>query len=233
MAETKKVQQEVAQEKDQATIVIDRAKGFWDKYSKPITYVAGAIIVLAGGWYGYKKLYAEPQEQKAADAIWHAQAYFEQDSVKLALSGDGQFPGFEKIAKTYSGTKSGNLANFYAGICELKLKDYNKAVSYLSDFSTDAKEIQAIAYGRLADAYSELNKNDEAIKYYDKAGHHYPEQEALSAENLFRAGSKCEILGKNEEAIKYYQEIKEKYSRTDRGYQIDKYLARLGVVTVE
>src|SRR4029079_3841694 len=114
--------------------------------------------------------------------------------------------------------------------CYLKLNNYNKAIANLKDFTTDAKEIQALAYARLADAYSELNKNDEAIEFYVKAGHYYPEQESLSSECLFRAGLKSEVVDKNDEAIKYCKEIKEKYSRTDRGYQIDKYLTRLGVV---
>jgi hypothetical protein len=229
MSETKKVQAEpVQQEPDESTIILNKAKGFWESASKPIIYVAVAIIVLGGGYYGYKKFYVEPNEEKAADAIWHAQQYFAADSVNLALKGDGQFLGFEKVAKTYSGTKAGQLANFYAGVCELKLKDYNKAVTYLKDFSTDAKEIQAIAYARLGDAYSELKKNQEAVDSYAKAGHHFPEQESLSAENLFRAGALSEVLGKNDDAIKYYKEVKEKYSRTERGYQVDKYLARLG-----
>jgi TolA-binding protein len=108
---------------------------------------------------------------------------------------------------------------------KLNAGDHTIVFSYLKDFSTDAKEIQTIAYSRLADAYSELNKNQEAVEFYAKAGRYYPEQETLSAENLFRAALKSEILGKNDDAIKYYKEIKEKYSRTDRGYQVDKYLA--------
>lgn len=230
MSETKKVKPEEVQVVDESAIIVDRARNFWDKSSRPILYISGAIILLIAGYYGYQNLYAKPQQEKAADALWHAQQYFEQDSIQLALNGDGQFPGFEKVAKNYGGTKPGKLAGFYAGVCYLKLKDYNKAVTYLKDFSTDAKEIQTIAYSRLGDAYSELNKNAEAVEYYAKAGHYYPEQESLSAENLFRAGLKSEILGKNDDAIKYYKEIREKYSRTDRGYQVDKYLARLGVV---
>ena len=230
MSETKKVPTETVVAQDDSTRIIGRAKGFWEQFSKPIMYAAIAIIVVLGGWFGYKKWYQEPREEKAAESVWHAQQYFEMDSINLALKGDGQFPGFEKIASTYSGTKTGNLAKFYTGVCYLRQNNFTKAVSNLEDFSTDAKEIQAVAYARLADAYSELNKNAEAIEFYDKAGHYFPEQESLSSESLFRAGLKSEILGKNEDAIKYYKEIREKYGRTDRGYQIDKYLARLGVV---
>jgi tetratricopeptide (TPR) repeat protein len=228
MADNKNVQfEEVV---DDSAKVVARAKGFWEKFSKPIIYVGGAIIVILGGYYGYQKFYAEPREGKAADAIWHAQQYFQQDSLKQALNGDGQYQGFEKVASNFGGTKAGNLAKFYAGVCALRLGDFKKAEGYLKDFNTDSKEIQAVAYSRLADTYAELGKKDEAVDFYAKAGHYYPEQEALSAENLFRAGLLSETLGKNDAAIKYYKEIKEKYPRTDRGYQIDKYLARLGSV---
>lgn len=210
--------------------VVDRAKGFWEQYSRPITYIGGAVILLIGGYLAYTRFYAGPREDKAADAIFHAQQYFLQDSLTLALNGDGQFPGFERVAKTYSGTKAGNLAQYYAGVTALRLGDAKKAITYLEKFSTDSKEIQAIAYARLADAYAETGKQSEAVEFYEKAGTYYPEQEGLSAENLFRAGLLSETMGKNDAAIKYYKQIKDNYSRTERGYQIDKYLARLGVV---
>lgn len=230
MADKKDVQTENVQSGDPAEKVIERARGFWEKYSRMMIYGGSALIILFGGYYAYKHFYNEPREEKANDAIFQAQRYFEKDSLQLALNGDGQYAGFEKIASSYKGTKAGNLARYYAGVCALRLGDAGKAVKYLSDFSTDAREIQTIAYARLADAYAELGKNDEALKFYDKAGHFYPEHEGLSADNLFRAGMLSEVLGKEEQAAKYYKEIKEKYSRTEKGYQIDKYLARVGVV---
>jgi TolA-binding protein len=228
MADNKNIQfEEVV---DESTAVIAKAKGFWGRFSKPIIYVGSAIILILGGYYGYQKFYSEPQEEKAAEAIWHAQQYFQQDSLQLALNGDGQHQGFEKVAKSYGGTKIGNVAKFYAGVCALRLGDLKKAEGYLKGFSTDSKEIQAIAYSRLADVYAEQGKKTEAVDMYAKAGRFYPEQEALSAENLFRAGLLSETLGKNDDAVKFYKEIKEKYPRTDRGYQIEKYLARLGSI---
>jgi TolA-binding protein len=229
MADKKDIQFEEVVADDSAK-VIAKATGFWERFSKPITYIGGALIVILGSYYGYKKLYAEPREGKAADAIWHAQQYFQADSLQLALNGDGQNAGFEKVAKNFNGTKAGNLAKFYAGVCALRLGDFKKAESYLKGFNTDSKEIQTIAFARLADTYAEQGKKAEAVEAYAKAGRNYPQQESLSAENLFRAGLLSETLGKNEDALKYYKELKEKYPRTDRGYQIDKYLARLGSV---
>lgn len=231
MAKSTKARIDVQEvEIDESAVIVEKAKGFWGRFGKMITYGGGAIIILLAAYIAYDKFYQEPREKKANEAIWKAQQYFAQDSMRLALEGDGQFSGFEKIAKNYGGTKAGNLAQFYAGVAALQLGDYNKSVKYLEGFSTSAKEIQAVAYARLADAYSELNKDADAIKYYEKAGTYFPEQEALSAENLFRAGLKSEVLGKQDDALKYYRIIKEKYPRTERGFQIDKYLARLGEV---
>jgi hypothetical protein len=39
-----------------------------------------------------------------------------------------------------------------------------------------------------------------------------------------------EITGKTDQAIELYQILKDKYPRTDKGFIVDKYLARLGVV---
>ncbi|MEO7311782.1 MAG: tetratricopeptide repeat protein [Chitinophagaceae bacterium] len=230
MAETKKVQEETVVMQDDSARVINRAKGVWEQNKKLILIGGGALILLVGGFFGYKKFISEPANEKANEAIWKAQQYLDKDSIKLALNGDGQNAGFEKIAKNYSGTKAGKLANYYTGLCYLKLSDFNKAVTYLKDYSGDSKPIQALAYRLLGDAYSELNKNDDAIDYYDKAGHYFSEDEGQSSESLFRAGLKSEVVGKNDNAIKYYKEIKEKFPKSERGYQIDKYLARLGSV---
>ncbi len=230
MADTKKVQEVDVAVQDDSERVISKAKGFWGKNKKTITAFLIGFIVAVGGFFGYKKLYSEPNNEKANEAIWKAQQYLGLDSIKLALNGDGQSAGFEKVAKNYSGTKAGNLAKYYTGLCYLKLSDFNKAVNYLKDYSADTKSTQALTYRLLGDAYGELNKNEEAIENYEKAGRHFTEDEGQSAESLFRAALKSEVIGKNENAIKYYQEIKEKFPKSDRGYQVDKYLARLGVV---
>ena len=223
MAVTKVQEVEVAHDP------VERARGFWEQYQKPIIGIAAAIIIVIGGWLVYKKFFKEPAEEKAADAMFKAQEYFKNDSLALALNGDGTNKGFLYIIKNYGGTKSGELANFYAGNIFLKNGDYNNAVKYLKDFSTDSKQIQMLAYGRLGDAYSELKKNDEAVDNYKKAGHAFPEDDFNSSEFLFRAGFLLESLGKNKEAVELYKEIKEKYPRTEKGFSIDKYIYRLSV----
>ena len=204
------------------------AQQFWTRNSKPISYAILAFVLIFGGYFGYKYYVQIPNENKAYEAMFHAEDYYRADSARLALQGDNVNAGFLKIMSRYKGTKAANLAAFYAGSCYLKLKDYNNAVKYLKEFSTPAQQLQARAFGLLGDAYSELNKKDDAVESYKKAGTLFEKDDLLSPEYLFRAGYLYESMGRNKEAIEMYKTIKEKYPASQRGFDIDKYLARLG-----
>lgn len=204
-------------------------RSFWEKNKNLIIGLSAAIILIAGGWLLYKNLFLKPKEERASEAIFKAEEYFRNDSLTLALNGDGQNKGFLYVIKNFDGTKASNLAHFYAGIIYLRTSDFNNAVKYLKDFSTDSKQIQMISYGRLGDAYSEQGKKDEAVENYKKAGNYFPEDESNSSEFLFRAGYLLESMGKNKEAVDVYKEIKEKFPKTEKGFSIDKYIYRLSV----
>jgi tetratricopeptide (TPR) repeat protein len=213
--------------------VLERAKGFWEKNSRMILYISSAVILLAGGYLAYKYLIVLPNEEKAQEEIYKAETNFRKDSLSLALNGNNSTPGFLKVIKKYGNTRTGNLAKFYAGECYLQLGDYKNAVKYLEEFDAHgAKQIEARGEGLLGDAYAEMKQNDKALEHYKKAGSIFPEDALLSSEYLFRAGMLYEIMGKNKEAIEQYKMIKEKFPRSEKGYNIDKYLARLGETTL-
>lgn len=212
-------------------VVLERAKGFWDKYSKTILIASTAVILLVGGYLGYKYFIQLPAEEKAQEEIFMAEENFRNDSLALALNGNISTPGFLKVIKKYGNTKTGNIARLYAGECYLHLGDYTNAVKYLNEFDANgAKQVEAKAQGLLGDAYAELKKNDEAISHYRKAGTLFPEDQAISSEYLFRAALLLEMTGKTKDATELYQEIKDKFPRTEKGFTVDKYLARLGAV---
>jgi tetratricopeptide (TPR) repeat protein len=199
------------------------------KNQQLIVYLLAGGLIAVAGFFGYSELYQKPLEAKAADAMYVAEKYFANDSSELVLKGDGTSKGVLFIIQEFGGTKAANLAKYYAGMSYYRLKDYNKAIEYLKDFSSDAKQVQAVAYGSIGDAYSELKKNDEAIEYYKKAGTHFPEDEAISSEYLFRAASFLELNGKNDAAIEIYKQIKQNYPKSEKGFSIDKYINRLQV----
>ncbi len=196
---------------------------------KLLSYALSIVVIVIAGYFGYTELYQNPRETKAADAMYTAEKYFAIDSSNLVLNGDGASKGVLYIIKQYSGTPSANLAKYYAGISYYRLNDFNKSIEYLKDFSTSSKQVQAITYGTIGDAYSELKNNDEAISYYKKAGSHFPEDDAISSEYLFRAASLLELNGKADEAVTIFKDIKSKYPKSEKGFNADRYINRLKV----
>jgi TolA-binding protein len=201
----------------------------WEKYGKQLSIALAAIILVVGGFFAYRSMVSEPNEKKASEAMFRAEEYYRMDSARLALNGDQVNAGFLKIISNYSSTKAGKLAAFYAGSCYLKMGDFNNAVKYLKDFSSPVQQLQERAYGLLGDAYSEQNKKEEAAEQYKKAGTYFEKDELFSPEYLFRSGYLYESMGKTQDAIAMYKIIKDKYPASQRGAEVDKYLARLGV----
>lgn len=209
---------------------VETAKHFWERNSKFITYVVVALVVVVGGWFAYKNYFVAPEEQKAEELIWKAQTYFGVDSFAKALNGDGQTQGFLRVISRHGGTKAGNLAKFYAGVCYLKLGDFNNAIKYLKDFSTDQVALQMRTSGLLGDAYSMQGKKQEAVDYYTKAANVWEQNEFDTPEYLFRAAQLNQELGKTKEAIDQLKKIKDAYPNSPRMQQgeVDKYLGKLG-----
>lgn len=225
-------QPEVVVTKSSEEKLVEKSQQFWSKNSKFIVYGLAVVVLAIGGFFVYKSYFKAPAEQAANELIWPAQQYFKIDSFSRALNGDGTRanPGFLKIARNHAGTKAGNLANFYTGICYQQLGDSKNAIKFLEDFSTDQLELKLRTVGSLADAYSELGQNDKAIELYKQAGSIFEKDELNSSEYLFRAAQLYDKLGKTKEAAATLKTLKEKFPTSSRGMEADKYLAKLGEV---
>ena len=228
--------------KDSNQLVVERAKDFWARYNRPVMIVCAAIILVGGGYLGYRKFYKEPEEEKAGDAMFKAESYHRNalispnpDSlIRLALNGDGANPGFVRVISKFKGTDAANISKLYAGECYLMLGDNANAVKYLKDFKTGSNLFQARAYKLLADAYADLGKNKDALEYYKKAASHFKEDAENSSEALFLAAYLAQTkMNDTKQAIDLFKELKEKFPNTQRGNDADKYLARLGVYRTE
>ncbi len=220
--------------------VIERARGFWENYNKPLIFICSAIILLLGGWLVYKYMFKLPKEEKANDAVFVTQKYFADfsnapsDSTKImlaakCLNGDGVNPGALKIINKFSGTAAANLCEYYAGACYLHLQQFDKAIKFLKNFDANgASQIKSRAYGMIGDASAELKKNDQALEYYKKAADVDDKDEFTSSEFLFRAALFAQASGKTKEAIDLFRKIKDAYPLSEKAADADRYLARLG-----
>ena len=58
---------------------LSRTEKYVEDNKKILSIVVGAIVVLVGGYFGYKKFILEPQEKEAQAQMFVAEKYFEQD----------------------------------------------------------------------------------------------------------------------------------------------------------
>ncbi len=218
------VKEPLVTEQKQSTFNSYKTLSFYDANKKIINIVAGALIVLVGGYFVYQTIYIKPLEKEAKGAAFRAEQYFERDSFNLALNGDKANPGFLDIISQYGGTKTANLAHYYAGVSFLHLGQYQEAIDHLSDFSSDDVILNAISKGAIGDAYSELNQTDDALKYYLKASK--IKNEFTSPIYLMKAAQLLEEKGDYSKAIELYTEVKNNYSESEDGKNIEKYIAK-------
>jgi TolA-binding protein len=185
-----------------------------------------AVIVLAvAGGFGY--FYWRGNQDKQAQAqMFKAVNYWESDSLKQALKGDGKAPGLATIANEYSGTKAGNLANFYAGVAALKQGQFKEALDNLEDFSSDDYLVQSRAYSLMGDAQMELGKPKEAADLYAKAADHNANEQFSPGYLLKEAGAR-EIAKDTEGALKAYNRIINEYPTAQEVGEARQFKARL------
>ncbi|MCF8297074.1 MAG: tetratricopeptide repeat protein [Saprospiraceae bacterium] len=209
---------------------LSKTEQFIEKNKNLLTYIILGIIIIVLGYMGFKKFILAPKEIEAQAQMFVAEQYFEKDSLQLALYGDANLnAGFIQIIDDYGITKSANLANYYAGICFLKLGDFNSAIDYLEDFDSDDMIVAPMAEGALGDAYLELGSTEEALDHYLEAAE-LSENNLTSPMFLLKAGWTYELLGKNEKAVEVYKKIKREFpnSYEAREGKMEKYITRAG-----
>jgi tetratricopeptide (TPR) repeat protein len=171
------------------------------------------------------KLYLEPLEAEAQSEMFHAEHYFQKDSLDKAINGDGVAYGFIDIIDIYGGTKSANLAHYYLGIAYLKQGLYEDAIDHLSSFSSSDVMLSSVSKGAQGDAYMELGDAESAISQYKSAANSSPNN-FTSPMYLLKAGQVLESIGEYAEAVDVYKKIEEDYPESQEGRDIAKYISR-------
>lgn len=203
---------------------LSRTEQYIEENRKSLTIIILAIAAVVGVYLGYQKYYLEPKENKAQSSMYIAEQYFEQDSFRLALEGDLEFDGFLTIIDDYGATKSANLAHAYAGICYLRMGDFENAVEYLEKFDGSDRLFAPVALGATGDAYVELGELAKGASYYEKAAN-YTVNELTTPIYLFRAGLVYEEMGEYKKALDAYEKIALQYPSSEEGNQIQKYIS--------
>ena len=208
---------------------LDNITLLYEKHKKNITTITTILAVVIVGYVGYTQWYKKPNEDKATAAMAMPQLYFQADSMNLALNGDGKNPGFSKIEKKYDGTAAGNLAHYYAGICYLKTGDFKKAIKSLEDFDGKGTILAYQAWGAIGEAYMESGEKAKAIDYLKKATANKDDM-LITPMYLYQLGLAYEANGQANDAKEVFKRIRDEYPRSIHARDMDKELAKLGVL---
>ena len=235
---TKKEKEEVVEESSTTAEVFNtldegasKTEEWVVKNQKYIIGIVGLIALLVLGSLAYSKFVAGPKEKDAMNEMYTAKKYFDDavngissDSLyKMALDGGEGKYGMIDIASEYSGTAAGNQANYYAGMAYLNLKDYQKAIEYLSAFSTEEKNTGPLAKGGIGDAFVQLNQLPEGLDYYERAFKH--NVNAYTTPMFLMKAARIAIrLDENKKALDYLNRIKSEFSTSEEAAKADVYI---------
>jgi tetratricopeptide (TPR) repeat protein len=204
---------------------LGNAENWLESNAKLVIGIGVAISLAVAGYFVFN-YYRDDQNEQAQKEMFQAVYYFEADSLKQALEGNGNDLGFLKIIDEYGITKAANLAHYYVGAIYLKQGKYEEAIEHLKDFSSNDLLVQPRAYSLIGDAYMELKKYDDAVKYYNKASDYKPNK-YFTPVYLMKAALAYEKLNQNDKAKEAYNEIITKFWESPEYQNARKYKARL------
>ena len=206
---------------------VSRSEAFINKNKKVISAVVAAIIVVVAAGMLISTFVVKPREQKAAEALFAGEKYFQNGDFETALNGDlYDFAGFEAVAAEHKGTKAANLAKAYAGISLAKLGRYEEAIPMLKSFKGGDAMVAPSVLAALGNCYAQIGDEAKAAAALVKAANK-ADNNLLSPAYLVQAGQIYEKLGKKADALKVYSTVKDKYYGSVQAMDIDKYIERV------
>ena len=181
---------------------------------KMIVWVVAAIVAVAVIILGYVYLIKNPNLEKAKEEIAKADVDYTLGQDSIALN------EYMAVADNYSNDAS-NRAGLNAAIILYKQGKYEEAIKYLKKFDADGVLVGPASQALLGDCYVNLQKYDDAVKYFDKAI-------SLAGDNALYTPlfilKKATVLREQEkyaEEADLLQTIKDKYPDFIMGYQVD------------
>lgn len=208
--------------------VRDQGLDFFERNKTIILGVVFGLAALVIGYFVYQTFVIKPAQQNAMAALETAQKDFERDSFNRALvnPNPGEM-GFVAIVDEYGSTPAGNLANYYAGVSYLNVGLYDAAISYMEDFNANGTMLEAMKYGIIGDAQSELENFDAAIGSYEQALNAAGDNFTTGGYYLNKLALLYRYQGKNEAALAAFKRLKQEFSRSPEAGAADKYITML------
>ncbi len=206
---------------------VARFLAFFNKHQNSIYGIIIAILVVVLAIILFNRFYVQKRNAEASALISSPVNLLmagDTLSLNIALEGDDENEGFLAIADGYKVTKTANTANYYAGLCYLKLGQKEEALDYLKKFK---KKEEVLWYGcqaLIGDLYDEQGDESEAIKYYQKAAK--GKDPYFTPIALFKLGQMYEREGKWQDALAAYNKIENDFYTEYNKMSIAQYVER-------
>lgn len=201
---------------------------FFNNNRKGLTIGLIAIVLLIGGYLGYKYAIVEPGQEEANNKAYKAEDIMDyDDSLDLALKGDpkGGVTGLKEIADEYGYTKAGKRAALRVGRILLEQGKTDEAIEYLEKYDLGDKVGQTYAFGDLGQAYAEKKDFEKAASYFQKAAD-FAKLMNVSSRYQKLAGLAYEELKEYDKAVDCYTKVQKEYFNSDQARDIEKYIER-------
>ena len=185
-----------------------------EENKKMIVWVVGAIVAIAVIILGYVYLIQEPNFENAKAEIAQADS-------KLALGQDTiALEAYKAVANSYS-NDAANRAGLNAGIILFQQGKYEEAINYINKFDAEGVLVGPASQSLIGDCYVNLEKYDEAVKYFDKAISLAGDNDLYTPLFILKKATVLREQGKFAEEAKALEIIKNKYPNFVTGYRVD------------
>jgi len=174
-----------------------------------------ALVVIVGSLFLYYN-YSSSQEEKAQQLLGIAEQYFMNGEYEKALKGDDieLTVGFEQIINNYGNTDAGNLATYYAGVCEYRLGNSEQALSYIQNFDVPYGILGVGPLSFHASVLSDLGRYDESAEMFVNAAE-WDKNQATTPLNYYQAAEAFHKAEKLDQAKKYVNLVLDDYSASN------------------
>lgn len=200
-------------------ILIEYSSRFMHFYNQNKAAVLGGglgIVLAIGLVIGYF-IYTSQMEQEAQDLLGIAEQSLMQGNFEQALYGDDEefTLGFVQIARNYSRTDAGNLANYYAAVSEYELGNYEEALNHIKNFSPPRGILGVAPISLHAIILLDLERYEDAAREFERAAR-WDENSSTTPYNLYEAAQAHMEAGNNQRALELIETIIEEYPNSQQ-----------------
>ena len=212
-------------------------------HQKILWAVVGAALVIAVAVFGWNS-YSRRQTVRAAAALQDAMETYQarirvvgempESGETTYLDDKNKYTDAERkfldVTQRFGRTRPGQLARYYAALCEVRLKQFDAAENNLKQLESVGDEgLAGLAKFQLAGVYVETGKGAQAAELYKQLA----DQPTLFVPKALALLSLADYYRRNdpEQASKIYNQVKQDFPDSPAAEQADKGLELLNAKT--